>query len=162
MSRPYHVLRHRDFRLLWLSQLVSITGSQMQTVALHWHVYVLTRSPLALGALGLTRVVPIIAFSLFGGVTADRYDRRRVMFASQAVMLAGAGALGVATLSGRESLALLYGANGLLAAATAFDNPARQALVPRLVPAPEIAAALSMNLTMFQTAMIGEPPSPGS
>lgn len=157
MSRPYHVLRHRDFRLLWLSQLVSITGSQMQTVALHWHVYVLTRSPLALGALGLTRVVPIIAFSLFGGVTADRYDRRRVMFATQAVMLAGAGALGVATLSGRESLALLYGANGLLAAATAFDNPARQALVPRLVPAPEIAAALSMNLTMFQTAMIGGP-----
>jgi len=56
---PYRVLRHRDFRLLWLSQLVSQTGSQMQTVALHWHVYLLTRSPLALGALGLTRVVPI-------------------------------------------------------------------------------------------------------
>jgi len=157
LSRPYHVLRHRDFRLLWLSQLVSITGSQMQTVALHWHVYLLTRSPLALGALGLTRVLPIIAFSLFGGVTADRYDRRRVMFATQSVMLAGAAALGVATLSGRESLALLYGANALLAAATAFDNPARQALVPRLVPEVEIASALSMNLTMFQTAMIGGP-----
>ena len=52
----------------------------MQTVALHWHVYLLTRSPLALGALGLTRVLPIILFSLFGGVTADRFDRRRVMF----------------------------------------------------------------------------------
>jgi len=157
LSRPYHVLRHRDFRLLWLSQFVSLTGSQMQTVALHWHVYLITRSPLALGALGLTRVLPILAFSLFGGVTADRYDRRRVMFATQSVMLAGAAALAVATLSGRESLPLLYGANALLAAATAFDNPARQALVPRLVPTAEIASALSMNLTMFQAAMIGGP-----
>jgi MFS family permease len=157
LSRPYHVLRHRDFRLLWLSQLVSLTGSQMQTVALHWHVYLLTRSPLALGALGLTRVVPIIAFSLFGGVTADRYDRRRVMFGAQSVMLCGAGALAAATLAGRESLGLLYAANALLAAATAFDSPARQALVPRLVPEVQIAPALSMNLTMFHAAMIGGP-----
>jgi MFS family permease len=157
LSRPYHVLRHRDFRLLWLSQLVSLTGSQMQTVALHWHVYLLTRSPLALGALGLTRVLPIVVFSLFGGVTADRYDRRRVMLATQTVMLAGAAALAAATLAGRERLALLYAANALLAAATAFDNPARQALVPRLVPEREIAPALSMNLTMFHAAMIGGP-----
>ena len=91
--RPYRVLAHRDFRLLWLSQLVSQTGSQMQTVALHWHVYLLTRSPLALGALGLTRVVPIVLFSLWGGVAADRLDRRRVMFATQSAMLAGAAAL---------------------------------------------------------------------
>ncbi|HXK09558.1 MAG TPA: MFS transporter [Vicinamibacteria bacterium] len=157
MSPPYRVLRHRDFRLLWLSQLVSQTGSQMQTVALHWHVYLLTRSPLALGALGLTRVVPIILFSLWGGVAADRLDRRRVMFATQATMLAGAVALAVLTLTGHESLAVLYGANALLAAAAAFDNPARQALVPRLVPAPELAAALNLNLTMFHAATIGGP-----
>ena len=55
-QRPYRVLRHRDFRLLWLSQLVSLTGSQMQVVAINWHVYLLTRSPLALGFVGLTRV----------------------------------------------------------------------------------------------------------
>jgi MFS family permease len=129
----------------------------MQTVALHWHVYLLTRSPLALGALGLTRVLPIIVFSLWGGVAADRHDRRRVMFAAQSVMLAGAAALAVLTLTGRESLAVLYGANALLAAAAAFDNPARQALVPRLVPAPELPAALSLNLTMFHAATIGGP-----
>src|SRR5512135_803889 len=96
---PYRVLRHRDFRLLWLSQLVSLTGSQMQTVALHWHVYLLTRSPLALGAMGLTRVVPIIVFSLFGGVTADRFDRRKLMFRAQAVMLVGAAALSALTFA---------------------------------------------------------------
>ena len=68
---------------------MSLTGSQMQTVAINWHVYLLTRSPLALGVLGLTRVVPIVVFSLWGGVVADRYDRRRVMFVTQATMLAG-------------------------------------------------------------------------
>ena len=80
-SRPYHVLRHRDFRRLWPSQFVSLTGSQMQVVALNWHIYVLTGSPLALGFVGLTRVLPIIIFSLWGGIVADRLDRRRVMLA---------------------------------------------------------------------------------
>jgi MFS family permease len=157
MARPYEVLRHRDFRLLWVSQFVSQTGSQMQTVALHWHVYLLTRSPLALGALGLTRVVPIVLFSLWGGVTADRHDRRRIMFVAQATMLAGALGLAALTFTGRESLGLLYAANTLLAAATAFDNPARNALVPRLVPAAQLPAALSLNLTMFHAAVIGGP-----
>ena len=157
MTPPYRVLRHRDFRLLWLSQLVSLTGSQMQTVALHWHVYLLTHSPLALGALGLTRVLPIVAFSLWGGVTADRHDRRRVMFLSQATMLLGAAGLAALTFAGHESLAVLYGANALLAAASAFDNPARQALIPRLVPTGELPAALSLNLTMFHAAFIGGP-----
>jgi MFS family permease len=129
----------------------------MQTVALHWHVYLLTRSPLALGALGLTRVVPIVLFSLWGGVAADRLDRRRVMFATQFAMLAGAAALSALTFTGHESLGVLYGANALLAAAAAFDNPARNALVPRLVPLSELPAALSLNLTMFHAATIGGP-----
>jgi len=157
MAPPYRVLRHRDFRVLWLSQLVSLTGSQMQTVALHWHVYLLTHSPLALGALGLTRVVPILLFSLLGGVTADRFDRRRVMFTAQATMLFGAAGLAALTFTGHERLGVLYAANALLAAATAFDNPARQALIPRLVPVAELPAALSLNLTMFHTAFIGGP-----
>src|SRR5512143_1113309 len=155
--RPYHVLRHRDFRLLWLSQFASQTGSQMQSVALHWHVYLLTGSPLALGALGLTRVVPIILLSLVGGISADRFDRRRVMFLAQTTMLIGAGGLATLTLAHRETLSVLYAANALLAAASAFDNPARQALIPRLVPAAELPAALSLNLTMFHAAFIGGP-----
>jgi len=129
----------------------------MQTVALHWHVYLLTRSPLALGALGLTRVLPIILFSLVGGVAADRLDRRRLMLTTQATMLAGSAALAFLTFTGHESLALLYGANALLDAAAAFDNPDRQAFVPRLVPPAELPAALSLNLTMFHAATIGGP-----
>src|SRR5258705_5325104 len=80
-------LRHRDFRLLWTGQLISVTGSQMQLAAINWHVFMLTRSPLALGGVGLVRVLPIVFCSLAGGVVADALDRKRLMFASQSVML---------------------------------------------------------------------------
>lgn len=157
MSRPYRVLRHRDYRLVWASQLVSLIGTQMQTAALHWHVYLLSHSALALGAVGLTRVLPIVAFSLLGGVLADRLDRRRVMLCSQSVMLLASALLAALTLFGRPGLLTLYTLSAVLAAASAFDNPARQALVPRLVPPQELGAALSLNLAMFQAALIAGP-----
>jgi len=124
---------------------------------LNWHIYLLTRSPLALGFVGLTRVVPIIAFSLWGGVVADRYDRRRVMIATQLAMTAVALALSGLTFARRETLWTLYGLNFLSAAAGAFDGPARNSLLPRLVPARELAGALSLNFSAFQAAMIGGP-----
>ena len=155
--RPYYALRHRDYRRLVAGQLFSLIGSQMQVVGINWHIYLLTRSPLALGFVGLTRVVPIIAFSLWGGVVADRYDRRRVMVSTQLGMTAVALALAGLTFAHRETLWLLYGLNFLCAAAGAFDGPARNALLPRLVPAAELAGALSLNFSAFQTAMIGGP-----
>ena len=140
-----------------LSQLFSLIGSQMQSVAINWHIYLITRSPLALGFVGLTRVIPIIVFSLWGGVVADRYDRRRIMIATQLSMTAVALVLAVLTLSGRETLWALYTLNFLSAAAGTFDNPARNSLLPRLVPPEELPGALSLNFSAFQTAMIGGP-----
>ena len=154
---PYHVLRHRDFRLLWATQFVSLTGSQMQVVALNWHVYLLTGSPLALGLVGLTRVVPIIVFSLWGGIVADRYDRRRIMLVSQTAMAIFSAVLAGLTLRGHSTVGALYAMNALTGAASAFDNPARQSLVPRLVPAADLASALALNLVMFHAAFIGGP-----
>ena len=155
--RPYLSLRHRDFRRLWISQLVSLTGSQMQAAAIDWHVYLLTRSPLALGLVGLSRVIPIVFLSLLGGVVADRYDRKRVMLVTQSTMTVVAGLLGVLTLKGHETLWTLYVLTSMTSAAGAFDNPARQALVPRLVPREDLPGALAMNLTMFHAGMIGGP-----
>src|SRR3954462_10226190 len=80
-------LSYGDFRALWLGQFISMTGSQMQMVAINWHVYMLTRSPLAIGTIGLVRVVPIILCSLIGGVVADATDRKRLIVATQLVML---------------------------------------------------------------------------
>jgi MFS family permease len=157
VTRPYVALRHRDFRWLWLSQLVSQTGSQMQVVAINWHIYLLTHSALALGFVGLTRVIPIILFSLWGGIVADRRDRRRVMLATQSAMTAVSLGLAFLAARGHDAAWAIYALNALQAAAAAFDNPARQALVPRLVPREDLPGALSLNLTMFHMAMIGGP-----
>lgn len=154
---PYLALHHRDFRRLWAAQLLSLVGSQMQVAAIHWHVYLLSHSPLALGGVGLTRVLPIVLFSLWGGLVADRYDRRRVMFVSQLALTAVAAALTALTLLGHDSLWAIYALSCAGAAASAFDNPARQALVPRLVPREDLAGALSLNLAAFHLAMIGGP-----
>ena len=164
-SRPYLALRHRDYRRLWIGQLVSLTGTQMQVAAINWHVYLLTRSPLALGFVGLTRVVPIIVFSLWGGIVADRHDRRRIMLVTQSLATLIASLLAGVTLLGSDALWLIYLLNATTAAAIAFDAPARQALVPRLVPPAELPGAVSLNLTVLHAAMIAGPalsgPEPG-
>src|SRR5262245_39738169 len=129
----------------------------MQAAAIDWHVYLLTRSPLALGLVGLSRVVPIVSLSLWGGVAADRYDRRKIMLATQLTMAVVAATLAGLTLAGRETRWLLYVLTGLTSAAGSFDNPARQALVPRLVPRDALPGALAMNLTMFHVGMIPGP-----
>ena len=137
--------------------LVSIVGTQMQNVAIDWHVWVLTRSPLALGLVGLVRVVPIVILSLVGGLVADRHDRRRVLLVTQSAMTLVALALGTATLLGHDSVGLVYLLTAATSGAGAFDNPARQGLIPRLVPEQDLPGALAVNLSAFQLASIGGP-----
>ena len=156
-SSVFNALRHRDFRLLWLGQFVSMTGSQMQLAAINWHIYVLTHSKLALGAVGLVRVLPIIFCSLIGGVLADVFDRKKLMLMTQSVMLLSAGVLATLTASGLESIWPIYLLTAISSAATAFDNPARQALMPMLVPARDFPNAVSLWLVVFQISMIGGP-----
>src|SRR6266581_1921029 len=95
-------LRHRDFRLLWMGQIVSVTGSQMQLAAINWHIYLLTRSAMALGLVGACRAVPIILCSLMGGVVADVVDRRRLMMVTQSIMLVCSAVLALVTFSGLQ------------------------------------------------------------
>lgn len=153
----FHALRYRDFRLLWMGQFVSITGSQMQLAAINWHIYLLTHSKLALGAVGLVRVVPIVFCSLIGGVVADVFDRKKLMLATQVLMLLSAAVLAVLTASGLQSIWPIYLLTALSSAATAFDNPARQALLPSLVPARYFPNAVSLGLVVFQISMIAGP-----
>src|SRR5262252_10286996 len=93
-------LRHRDFRLLWMGQIVSVIGSQMQLAAINWHIYIITRSALALGLVGACRAVPIILCSLMGGVVADVVDRRRLMMVTQTLMLLSSALLAFISFSG--------------------------------------------------------------
>src|SRR4030067_1551490 len=86
-------LHRRRFRLLWLGLLISIAGSQMQLWALFWHIRTITDQPIALGGVGLARILPILAFSLVGGALADVVNRRRLLFLTQSVMALTALAL---------------------------------------------------------------------
>ena len=86
-SRSYKVLRHRDCRLLLAGESISVTGSQIQRVAVAWQVFRLTEDPLQLGILGLCRFVPLILFGIAGGVIADRGDRRKILLITQFVLL---------------------------------------------------------------------------
>ena len=136
---------------------MSGTGSQMQMVAINWHVYLLTKSALALGTVGLVRVVPIILCSLVGGVVADALDRKRLMIVTQTVMLASAGLLATVTYLGLRSVWPIYALTAVTAAATAFDNPARQALMPMLVPAEDFPNAVSLWLIVFHLSTVVGP-----
>ena len=156
-NSAFAALRHRDFRLLWLGQIVSVTGSQMQFVAINWHVYLLTKSAFALGLVGLFRGVPIIVCSLAGGVVADAFDRKRAMIVTQSVMLLTAALLSAATLSGLKSVWPIYMLSALSAAAQAFDTPARQALMPTLVPEEDFPNAVSLGIIVFNIAIIVGP-----
>ncbi len=147
-------LQHRDFRLLWLGELVSVAGTQMQQITINWHIYQLTGSAVALGMLGLVRFLPIVAFSLVGGVFADTHDRRRVILFTQSAMMVFAALLGVTTIAGWDSAVVIYALTAATAAVSAFDAPARQALVPNLVPKEHLTNALSLNTMMFQASSI--------
>jgi MFS family permease len=156
-NSAFAALRHRDFRLLWLGQIVSVTGSQMQLVAINWHVYVLTQSALALGLVGLFRGLPVILCSLAGGVVADAVNRKRLMIVTQSVMLVSAGLLTAVTFAGIKNVWPIYVLSALASAATAFDIPARQSLMPTLVPLEEFPNAVSLYLIVFNVATIGGP-----
>ncbi len=157
-SVPFVALRHRDFRLLWLGQMISQTGSAMQTLAINWHISVLTHyNPLALGLVGLSRFVPIVVFSLVGGAVADARNRRKVMIVTQSALAIFAAALGLLTDAGLQSVWPIYVLSALAAAAWAFDNPARQSLIPALVPREHLSNAMSLNSIMFQVATIVGP-----
>jgi MFS family permease len=163
-SSPFAALQHRNFRLLWLGLVVSTSGSLMQTAGILWHVSLLVdpgRKGLALGLVGLVRVVPIIIFSLISGLVADIYDRRRIMLATNSVAAVLASLLGVLALGGLKSPWPLYALAAVISAVGAFDGPARQSLVPNLVPRAHLPNALSLNSIMFQIAAVAGPSAAG-
>ena len=153
-------LQHRNFRLLWIGLLVSFSGSLMQSAAILWHVSLLVpedRRALALGMVGLVRVVPIVFFSLLSGVAADVFDRRRLMLVTQTVMAIFAAALAALTFRGLDAVWPVYAISAASSAAGAFDLPARQALTPNLVPREHLPNALALNTIMFQVAAVAGP-----
>ena len=150
------MLKHRDYRLLWLGQMISTLGTQMHAVALSWQVYELTGSVVQLGLLGLVRAVALMGTSFLGGAAADSRNRRSLMLVTQSVMLALTLGLAALTVLDAVNIWGLYAFAAATAATSAFDGPARQALIPSLVPRNELGAAISLNMLAMSTArMVG-------
>ena len=149
-------LKHRRYFYLWLGLLISIAGSQMQITALFWHIRTLTGNPdpLALGGIGLARILPIIVFSLISGPVADAFNRRQILFITQTLLALIAMALALLTFTGQITLWQIYALTALQAAAIAFDMPARQAMIPNLVPAKDLPNAFSMQSIASNTGSV--------
>jgi MFS family permease len=143
--------------LLWFGLLLSFSGSMMQNAALLWHVSLLVspeRKAIALGFVGLVRVVPVVVFSMVSGVVADAMDRRRVLLITQSMSGLVAVALAVLTFRGLAVVWPIYVLSAVGAAVSSFDLPARQALLPTLLPREHLANAINLNSIMFQTASV--------
>lgn len=154
---PFAALRHRDFRIMWAGNFVSQAGSMMSMMAMSVQIWDLTHDPAAVGLRGVFKLVPVLFLSLYGGVIADALDRRRLLMLTQSIMAVSVFVLAFATQFGWASVWLIYGLTALSGVAVAFDNPARSALIPNLVPRRDLPNALSLNIIMWQIATIVGP-----
>lgn len=156
-ANAFQTLRFRDFRMLWFADSVSILGTQIQRMAITWHVFELTGDPFLLGLLGLFRFVPVLVFGLFGGVIADNRDRRMVLIFTHLALMASSGAMAIATFTDQDSMPLIFGVPFITSAFNAMAGPARQALIPNLVPRSSLAGAATMANLSMQAAMVVGP-----
>jgi MFS family permease len=149
-----------DFRRVWAGQSISAIGQQMTALAVSVQVYALTRSTFATGLVGLCSLVPLVAVGLYGGVIADRMDRRRVGIVGAGGLCVLSAVLAAQAVLGLRQVALLYGVVALQAVFFAINAPARASMVPRLVTAEQLPAAnalatISMNLGLTVGPMAG-------
>jgi MFS family permease len=148
---------HPAFRRLWLGTMLSRTGSAMTTFAITLQVYDLTRSPAAVGGIGVATFVPLLLITLPGGTLADRVDRRRLVLAVAAGQMALSAALFALAAFGGASLWSLYALVALGAAFSAVSVPAQQTFIPRLVPRSQLGTAMALNRMVFQVVLIVGP-----
>lgn len=155
--RGLSVLKHRNLRIFSSGLLVSRLGSEMQVVALTWQVYQLTHSAVSLGLIGLFKFLPILIAAPFAGMAADIIDRRKIIIVCQSIMALASAVLAFQTFRGLVTPELIYGMVTLHAFATTFDTPARQSIVPLLVPREQLVNAVGLNTTAWQISSVVGP-----
>ena len=158
----FAALRHRNFTLLWSGLLVSNVGTWIQNVAQGWLVLQLTNSPLWLGLLGLSFALPMIVLPLLSGAVVDRVHRVRLLYITQTGQMLVAFVLAALTWLNLINVWHILIASFLSSAFLAFDNPARQALIPDLVPRQDLLNALSLNSATYNGAALLGPAIAGA
>jgi MFS family permease len=154
---PVAALRHRDFCIYWTGSVLSQMGTQFTTVTMAWQIYELTNSPLQLGLLGLARGAPMLLLLLFGGLLADAVNRRHLLMAMQIAQMAISAGLAIATAAGWVSAPILYAASLSLALFSSLEQPARNAIIPNLVPRSDLTSAVALSGTQRHVANIVGP-----
>jgi MFS family permease len=153
----FRSLRHRNFRLFFSGQLISLIGTWIQMVAQYWLIYKLTGSALLLGTLGFVSQIPIFLLSPIGGLVADRWPRQRIVIATQAAAMVLALTLAALTLTGHIKVWELFLLETLLGVVNAFDIPARQSFFIEMVGRDDLLNAIALNSTMFNGARVAGP-----
>ncbi len=156
-GRTFRSLAIYNYRVFWLGQLISISGTWMQTTAQAWLVLKLTNSPTALGTVTMLQFLPVTALTLVGGVIADRVPRRNLVFCTQSVAALQAVLLGMLVVTNAVQLWEIYVVAFLLGTVNAVDNPARQAFVAQLVGHEQLQNAVALNSMLFNAARVVGP-----
>ncbi len=151
MARTFEALKHRNYRLWFSGQIVSLMGTWMQSTAQGFLVFQLTRSPAWLGYVALASGVPPWLFMMYGGAVSDRMSKRRLLVVTQIMMMLCAVALAALTATGLVRPWHIIVLSACLGIANAFDAPARQAFVVDLVPKKDVGNAIALNSAMFNT-----------
>jgi MFS family permease len=151
---PFLSLQNKDYRLFLAGFFVSQMGSQMQVVAVNWQIYQLTHSAVYLGLVGFASFLPTLLFSMFGGVTADKLERKKLLFITQIFLGLCALLLTIASYSGIVTPWLIFAVIFLNFTGMAFYSPVRQSVIPNLVPRNHLLNAVSLNTLTRQTAVI--------
>ena len=154
LSRTFSALRYREFRLVWIGAFTSTTGTWMQTVAQAWVVYSLTGSALLLGFDAFLSTGPMLIFSLFGGVIADRMERRKIMLASQYLQMTFAFVLALLLWTNTVKIWHIFLLSFLTGSAQSFSGPAYASLLPLLVRREDVPNAIAMNSMQFNLARV--------
>ena len=150
----FRALRHRNFRLFFCGQIISLIGTWMQNIAQAWLVYRLTKSSLLLGLVGFAGQIPVFLFATLGGVFADRHSRHRTVIATQTASLILAFILSALTLLEHIQVWEVMVLAALLGVVNAFDIPARQAFIIEMVVPEDLINAIALNSAMFNGARI--------
>jgi MFS family permease len=155
------VRKHRNYRLFFTGQVISLVGTWMQNIALAWYVIELTHSAVAVGVLAFCRFAPFTIFGLFSGVVADRLDNRRLVMGTQTASMVVAAALTVLALSGAEVVWLAYLLAFAAGTALVFDAPGRHALTFQMVGREELPNAVALNASLFNASRVVGPAAAG-
>jgi MFS family permease len=155
------VRKHRNYRLFFTGQVISLVGTWMQNIALAWYVIELTHSAFAVGVLAFCRFAPFTVFGLLSGVVADRLDNRRLVMGTQTASMVVAAALTVLAISGVEVVWLAYLLAAAAGTALVFDAPGRHALTFQMVGRDELPNAVALNASLFNASRVVGPAAAG-